>query len=223
MRNEHDQIKRPQAESPTAFELAQLAAMIQGRNGNHQKADGKPNLTQQILAAKGAIPSRESDWAEPVREAMELWQVSADSIAVRDKNRETLNAMREGMLFLSAEEWKAYAAEYSGHRSDLDRLLDDSRVSTAELMRRLYRDTSLSHASRSKLFIGLIKWAAEHALQFADGKSFAYPASLRDNALPAQMTGRECRHFVEAHRARVRLNKQRNIPTSLRQGRTRNR
>jgi hypothetical protein len=217
VKNEHHQIKPQQAESPTAFELAQLAVMIQGRKGNHEKADGKPNMTQQILAAQGRVPPPSSEWAEPVRAALDLWQVSTEALAVRDKTRETLSALRDGIMTLTSEEWKAHAAECAGSLSDIDRLLDESRVSTAELKRRLFRDSSLSKASRDKLFIGLIKWATEHTLPFSDGRSFVYHAGMRHDELPAQMTGRECRHFIEAHEARASMNKRRIIPASLRQ------
>jgi hypothetical protein len=209
-----------QQESPTTFQLAQLAIMIQGQ----LPSPGKPNLTEQVMAWKAAERNNGKAYEpgqlfrDAVDLASDLWAAAAQAKFAHVTIEQQLSQLREGLLTLPASEWAENLKSFKGHPRAVDRFLDNELVSVECSEKELFKDRSLSSATRRKLLLGLVKFAADHRLKFSDGRTLcraheveAFKSKYQGETALRVMTARECRHFVEARHRQLAENKKRDV------------
>ncbi len=124
-------------QSPTTFELAQLAAQAAPPNTRPKDA---------------------------IRRAMALWHEAEVEIAEHEKRVEYLRCLfgtpdgKESPLFTDTpEEWAARIKGYPGDEGDVSTALWNKEYPTEEIEKRLFKDKAMARDTRRRLFLGLVR------------------------------------------------------------------
>lgn len=132
-------------QTPTTFELAQLAAQA---------------------ASHVALPK------DAVKRAWALWHEAEEELGEHDNRVEFLrglfatpNGKNIPIFTDTAEEWRARLQAYPGDTRDVERAMWDREFSTEEVQKQLYRDKSVPRGTRQKLFLGLVRAAINYGME----------------------------------------------------------
>lgn len=137
--------------TPTPFELAQLAAMLN---------PSARNYTDQSSAVEAAY----NLWASAVDKIDYLSRTESEK---RNCERQ-LKELIEGIFTIPPDEWKARIKAYPGRESEIANALWKFKLSHEDLQKQLFRDSSLSKATRTKFFFALPAFAKDHGIPWND-------------------------------------------------------
>lgn len=133
-------MKKAQPDSPTAFELAQLAATL---------CPGKRNPTAIDSAA---------------HEAWQLWESCNRIVQHRETARQQIRELRTGLYTMTPEEWTQRMDSFCGTQAELTSALESIECDAETVRRELFRDKNDGRTQRKSKWGTLPELALRHGI-----------------------------------------------------------